>query len=84
MQARQLIQGASYGPDEVKALGKAFDYAWAQIAPGVSSRAEAIEAARLKLANVVLDLARRGNFDPQSLADAAVQVLNAPPQKLRS
>lgn len=77
MRARQLIASRSYGPDQLKALGKAFDDAWARIAPTVSVRPKAIEATRLKLADVVLGLAKKGNFDPQWLADAAVQVMRS-------
>jgi hypothetical protein len=77
MKARQLIESAIYDPDQVKALGQAFDAAWARIGPTVSSRAHAIEAARLKLASIVLGLAKAGNFDPQQLADAAVQQMLA-------
>jgi hypothetical protein len=33
MKARQLIDGASFAPDALKAIGQAFDEAWAQIAP---------------------------------------------------
>jgi len=83
MKARQRISGATYDPDQVKALGQAFDAAWAQIGPGVSSRAHAIEAARLKLANIVLGLAKAGNFDPKQLADAAVQRMQADTKKRR-
>jgi hypothetical protein len=32
MKARQLIDGASFGLDALKAIGRAFDEAWAQIA----------------------------------------------------
>ncbi len=83
MKARLLIQNASYGPGEVKALGEAFDDAWERIAPDISSRPTAIEAARLKLAEVVLGLAKNGNFDPKWVADRAIQIMCAPPQKLR-
>jgi|SRR5688572_32710546 len=83
MKARRLLENASYGPDELKAIGRAFDDGWARIAPRISRRPEAIEAARLKLAGVVLGLAKQGNVDPQQLADAAVQLMCAPPQKLR-
>jgi hypothetical protein len=75
MEARRRIQNASFGPSELKALGKAFDEAWGRIAPDVSSRPAAINAARLKLADVVLGLARQGNFDPKRLADEAVRVM---------
>jgi predicted RNA-binding protein associated with RNAse of E/G family len=77
MKARGTIAGGAYGPDQLKALGKAFDDAWARIAPTVSSRAKAIEASRLKLAEVILSLAKQGNFDPQWLADTAVQLVVA-------
>jgi len=32
MRARKLIDGASFGPETVKAMGQAFDQAWAEIA----------------------------------------------------
>ena len=32
MRARQLIDGAAFGPDALKAIGQAFDEAWAKIA----------------------------------------------------
>ena len=57
----------------MKALGKAFEDPWACIAPSVSTRAKADGAARLTLADIILGLAKAGNFDPQKLADAAVQ-----------
>jgi hypothetical protein len=75
MKARQLIQQASYGPDEVRAMGQALDDAWARIAPSVDDRPAAIDAARLKLADIILDLARQGNFDPGWLAETAVLVM---------
>jgi hypothetical protein len=82
MKARQLIASGSYGPDQLKALGKAFDDAWDRIAPTVSKRPKAIETARLKLADIVLGLAKMGNFDPQWLADAAVQAMGSPGARL--
>jgi hypothetical protein len=73
MKARQLIANSSFGPDEVKAMGQALDDAWAKLAPSVDDRPEAIEAARFALANIILSLGAQGNFDPERLADAAVQ-----------
>jgi hypothetical protein len=75
VKARRLIASGSYDPDQLKALGKGFDDAWARIAPTVSNRAKAIDTARLQLADIVLSLAKSGNFDPQWLADRAVQVM---------
>jgi hypothetical protein len=84
MKARRLLESASYSPDELKALGEAFDDAWARLSPGVSSRAKAVDAARLALADVVLGLAKQGNFDPRWLADTAVQVMLSRSSRPRS
>lgn len=77
MKARQLIGGASYGPDELKVLFKAFDDAWDVIAPSITSRPGAIEAARVKLANVILGLARYGNNNPERIKNAALQIMGS-------
>jgi hypothetical protein len=83
MKARRLVTSGSYSPDQLKALGKAFDAAWGRVAPTVSTRPKAIETARLKLAEVLLSLARNGNFDPQWLAEEAVQVIHSRPSSDR-
>lgn len=75
MKARRLIETACYDPDQVKALGQALDDAWARIAPSVNDRPEAIDAARFTLADIILGLAKQGNFDSQWLADTAVQLM---------
>ena len=49
MKAREIIEAASFGPDEVKALTEAFDATWAQIARTYPNLSE-IEDARTKLA----------------------------------
>ena len=77
------MERASYGPDQLKARGDAFDDAWSRISPFVSARARAVEAARLKLAGIVLGLANNRTIDPRQLADTAVRLMQAPPQKLR-
>ena len=83
MKARQLIAVAAYTPDQLKVIAKAFENAWEQVAPLVSKRPRAIEAARLKLAEIVLTLAKNGSLDAQQLEDAAVQKMLADPTKLR-
>jgi hypothetical protein len=59
MKARQLIGKRAYGPDTLKVI--------------ISSRAEAVEGARLQLANILLGLAREDSDDPESLKKAALQ-----------
>ena len=77
MKAGQLIAEAAFDPVQLNAIKKAFDDAWEQIAPGVSSRAEAIEASRLKLASIVLSVAKRGTLQPQQLTDEALRLMFA-------
>jgi hypothetical protein len=77
MKARQLIRGRAYGPDTLKVLFKAFDDAWDVLAPTISSRAGAIETARLHLANIILGLAHEDSDDPEGLKSAALQAMRA-------
>jgi hypothetical protein len=55
MKARILIEGASLGPDDLKAACQAFDDAWAQITDRYTTP-NAIEAARMRLATLILSL----------------------------
>jgi hypothetical protein len=50
MRARQLIDGASFGPDALKAIVEAFDQAWSEIAANFQDDPIAWEEARLGLA----------------------------------
>ena len=83
MKARALIGSATYDPATLKILFKAFDDAWDQIAPSVSSRPEAIEATRIKLANIVMGLVQDGGrIDAVLLRDAALELMHTPPTEL--
>lgn len=75
MEARRLIEGASYGPDELKLIEQAFDDAWASIAGNFGGNALAVEAARLKLANFMLDEASAHRNDVAGLKDAALRAM---------
>ena len=81
MKARQLISRASYGPETLTVLFKAFDDAWQQLAPKHGDDPLAIEAARLRLANTILSLASEDSKDSEQLKAAALRVisLNEPP-----
>ena len=73
--ARQLIAGATYDPATLKTISDAFDEAWASLASGYSSPL-AVEAARLKLANIVLSLAAEGERNAERLKDRACRIFN--------
>jgi hypothetical protein len=75
MQARALIENASFGPDALKAMGQAFDAAWADIEGNFGEEPERVAAARLKLANVMLSVADNDSRDVQALKRAALQAL---------
>ena len=70
MKARLLIANAAFGPDDLKKISAAFDAAWDQVSANVSSRPDAIEAARIKLANIIIGLARRVPIDQVRLTNA--------------
>jgi hypothetical protein len=55
MKARVIIESASLGPEELKTAFRAFDGAWAQIAARYKSP-ETVEAARIRLATLILSL----------------------------
>ena len=75
MKAQQLITDSSFGPDALHVLFQAFDAAWNDIAANFGDNPLAIEAARLKLANALLSVARDDSRDPDSLKRQALQVM---------
>lgn len=74
MEARQLFSNGSYGPDQLKVLFEAFDDAWDSIAANYDSPL-AIEAARLKLANIILSIPENGSNDPEQIKSIALRVM---------
>src|SRR5262245_17881624 len=82
MKARQLIAGATYGPATLKVIGLAFDGAWAEIAQHFHDPLE-IEAARLRLANTVLELVKQAGQDPEELKTLALQAMALTYRRLR-
>jgi hypothetical protein len=71
--AQQLIDGASFGPDALKAIGKAFDEAWAEIASNFGADPQDVEKARLRLAKALLSVAHEDSRDVDVLRRAALQ-----------
>ena len=73
MKARQLIHGASFGPDALKVICKAFDLAWAEIAGNFGDGPRTVEEARLRLAKALLSIASEGSRDIEVLKKAALE-----------
>jgi len=72
---KQWTGGAAFGPEAVKAMGQAFDQAWAEIAQNFGASVVEVEAARLRLAEAVLSVAAEGNSDVAVLKNDALHVL---------
>jgi hypothetical protein len=70
--ARQLIDGASFGPEALKVTGEAFDAAWAEIASNFGDDPIDIEKARLRLADALLSIADEDSRDAEVLKRAAL------------
>jgi len=75
MQARQLIDSASFGPEALRALGQAFDEAWREIAGNFGNDPRDIEVARLRLATAVLSVACEDSRDVEVLKNGALQAM---------
>jgi hypothetical protein len=75
MKARQLIDGASYGPEALAAMGRAFDEAWLAIAGNFGGDPTDIEKARYRLANALLSVASEDNYDAEALKRAALETM---------
>jgi hypothetical protein len=73
MKARRLIDGASFGPETLKAVGEAFDQAWAEIASNFGDIE--IEDARLRLAEAMLSVATESSTDVAALRAGALQAM---------
>jgi hypothetical protein len=72
MEARRLIDNASFGPDTLKVLGQAFDEVWASIEGRIGCDQQR-EAARLKLASALLSVASEDSRDVEVLKKAVLK-----------
>jgi hypothetical protein len=75
MKARRLIDGASYGPEALRAIGQAFDEAWRAIAGNFGGDSHDIERARLRLASALLSVASDDSRDVEVLKTAALETM---------
>jgi hypothetical protein len=75
MKARQLIDDACFGPDTLKAIGRAFDEAWDQIAANFGNDPEDITKARYRLASAMLSVAKEDSRDVDALKRAALEAM---------
>src|SRR5262245_58950300 len=75
MKAHRLIDGATFGPATLKAVGQAFDEAWVQIASHFGNTPLEIESARMRLAEAILSIATEDSTDVAVLQAGALPAL---------
>jgi hypothetical protein len=75
MKARQLIEGAAFGPEALKVVGEAFDKAWARISANYGSDPTDIEKGRLRLAEAMLSVAAEDSRDVEALRRGALEAM---------
>jgi len=73
MRARQLIDGASFGPEALRAINQAFDEAWAEIAANFGNDQAEVADARYRLATALLTIASEDSRDVEVLKTGALQ-----------
>jgi hypothetical protein len=72
MKAISRLRGASYSPETVRAMLKAFDAAWAAVHFHFYESPDCYEAARLRLASAILAAAALGDRDARRLTNAGL------------
>jgi hypothetical protein len=72
---RISVFGASFEPPELKMLGGIFDEVWARVAPDFSGGPDEIEVVRMRLAMIILDLAKDGQLGALQIARTASRLI---------
>jgi len=73
MDAYQIIRSAPHAPATLKLLRKAFDEAWESIAGNFGDQPQTIQAARIKLAKILVRLPTKENVE-QMRTDAVLRM----------
>src|SRR5262245_53368723 len=77
MEAIIRLRAASYDPETIQAMARAFDAAWAAVHFHFYDGPDTYEAARLMLANAILRAAADGNRDVAQLKNAGLASIAA-------
>jgi len=73
VKAKQMISGASYGPEALKVIGQVFDEARLEIAGNFGDDAIDIQKARVRLAGALLSIVHEDSRDVGVLKQAALE-----------
>jgi hypothetical protein len=72
MRARQVLINAGFAPDDLAVILEGFEDAWAEIGPGAGADPVVEETARMRLAEIVLNVAKMGPIDRGKMNVSAV------------
>lgn len=75
MKPRQIIENVAFGPEALRIVFEAYDEAWKSIEGNFGSDPATAEAARSRLANIVLTVARDGACDVGALKATALRLM---------
>ena len=75
MKSRRLIDGVALGPATLKAVGEAFDQAWAEISGDFGDSPTELENARLMLAEALLSITTEDSTDVAVLKVRALEAM---------
>ena len=70
-----MIDGASFEPEVLKAIGQAFDAAWTIIERNFGNDPRDIAEARMRLAEAMLSIAAEDSRDVEALKNGALQAM---------
>jgi hypothetical protein len=71
--AQRIMKGATFDPNQLEMAADLFEEVWASVAPDYA--ASEIENARMRLATVVLDLARDGQLGALQITRTASRLM---------
>jgi hypothetical protein len=75
MRARRLLNGASFGPESMNAIGQAFDAAWESIGGNFGDAPKVLEEARYRLANCILSVAAEDRLNVEAPKKSALEAM---------
>ena len=73
--ARTLISNAWFSRKKLTMLSNVFDQVWASVASDFGDHPDDIEAGRIRLATIVLDLAEDGQLGPNEITHTAGRLI---------
>ena len=78
MKSQQLIRDNVHNPETLSAVFAAFDAAWLELESGYTANATARDAARVRLAYIILSLAADYTRDAQRMKKEALLAMSRP------